>query len=193
MREQLIALGTRIKMARKERKMTLQTLADRTGLTAGLLSKIENFRTIPSLPVLVDIAAALETDLAEFFRDMTLGSKARWLLVRPEEQKTVEREEGRHLHYQMILETSLPAVNMQMMYVTIPCGSGGEPVSTEGDELLYILNGRFRYRLGDEVVELTPGDALYFDGTLPHVPENDSGAPGTLIAFYFVRETENQR
>ena len=190
MREQLIALGTRIKMARKERKMTLQTLADRTGLTAGLLSKIENFRTIPSLPVLVDIAAALET---EFFKGMTLGSKARWLLVRPEEQKTVEREEGRHLHYRMILETSLSAVNMQMMYVTIPCGSGGEPVSTEGDELLYILDGRFRYRLGDEVVELTPGDALYFDGTLPHVPENDSGAPGTLIAFYFVRETENQR
>ena len=48
MREQLIVLGTRIKKIRKERKMTLQALADRTGLTAGLLSKIENFRTIPS-------------------------------------------------------------------------------------------------------------------------------------------------
>lgn len=41
MREQLIVLGTRIKKIRKERKMTLQALADRTGLTAGLLSKIE--------------------------------------------------------------------------------------------------------------------------------------------------------
>lgn len=193
MREQLIALGTRIKMARKERKMTLQTLADRTGLTAGLLSKIENFRTIPSLPVLVDIAAALETDLAGILQRYDARQQgAAAGSFRPEEQKTVEREEGRHLHYRMT-RTSLSAVNMQMMYVTIPCGSGGEPVSTEGDELLYILDGRFRYRLGDEVVELTPGDALYFDGTLPHVPENDSGAPGTLIAFYFVRETENQR
>ena len=73
MREQLIVLGTRIKKIRKERKMTLQALADRTGLTAGLLSKIENFRTIPSLPVLVGIAAALQIDLAALFEGMTAG------------------------------------------------------------------------------------------------------------------------
>ena len=49
MREQLIVLGTRIKKIRKERKMTLQALADRTGLTAGLLSKIENWSASPPL------------------------------------------------------------------------------------------------------------------------------------------------
>ena len=97
MREQLIVLGTRIKKIRKERKMTLQALADRTGLTAGLLSKIENFRTIPSLPVLVGIAAALQIDLAALFEGMTAGKKSEWLLVRPADRSPVEREEGRNL------------------------------------------------------------------------------------------------
>lgn len=193
MREQLIVLGGRIKEVRKERKMTLQALAAKTGLTAGLLSKVENFRTIPSLPVLVGIAAALEIDLAELFRGMTATAKSRWLRVRPEEQKPVEREEGRHLRYRMILETPLAAVNLQMMHVTIPPGHGGETVTTEADELLYILEGSFRYRLGDESVELAAGDMLYFDGMLPHVPENDSGANAALIAFYFLREPENER
>ena len=122
MREQLIVLGTRIKKIRKERKMTLQALADRTGLTAGLLSKIENFRTIPSLPVLVGIAAALQIDLAALFEGMTAGKKSEWLLVRPADRSPVEREEGRNLTYEMILEAPLSAVNMQLLFVTIPPG-----------------------------------------------------------------------
>lgn len=193
MREQLIVLGSRIKEIRKERKLTLQALATETGLTAGLLSKVENFRTVPSLPVLVNIASALKIDLAELFKGMTAVKKSRWLRVRPEERTSVEREEGRPLQYRMILETPLSAVNLQMMHVTIPPGPGGETVTTEADELLYILEGRFRYRLGDEWVELASGDMLYFDGMLPHVPENDSGANASLIAFYFLREPENDR
>lgn len=193
MREQLIVLGSRIKEIRKERKLTLQALATETGLTAGLLSKVENFRTVPSLPVLVNIAFALKIDLAELFKGMTAVKKSRWLRVRPEEQAPIEREEGRHLQYRMILEVPLAAVNLQMMHVTIPPGPGGETVTTEADELLYILDGRFRYRLGEDWVELAPGDMLYFDGMLPHVPENGSGADATLIAFYFLRETENDR
>ena len=59
MREQLTALGCRIRDLRKQRNMTLQELGEKTHLTAGLLSKIENFRTVPSLPVLAEIARAL--------------------------------------------------------------------------------------------------------------------------------------
>lgn len=56
MNEQLTCLGMRLKELRRKRLLTLQQLAERTELTAGLLSKIENFRTIPSLPVLLSIA-----------------------------------------------------------------------------------------------------------------------------------------
>ena len=79
MREQLVTLGCKIRELRKKRRMTLQELAERTGLTAGLLSKIENFRTIPSLPVLAEIARALETGLSELFEDIVFSEKKNWL------------------------------------------------------------------------------------------------------------------
>lgn len=191
MREQLVFLGGRIKQLRKERNMTLQLLAEKTKLTAGLLSKIENFRTVPSLPALVNIAAALDVDLAELFRGMAMREKRRWTLINEEQQQPIEREEGRGLRYRMILETPLSAVSLQMMFVTVAPECGGGMVSTEADELVYVLSGNFGYRIGDDLVTLVPGDTLYFDGTLPHGPVNASGGGGTLIACYLLKETES--
>jgi transcriptional regulator with XRE-family HTH domain len=189
MREQLILLGGKIKELRKTRKTTLQSLAEQTGLTAGLLSKIENFRTVPSLPVLMNIAAALQVDLSELFAGMSFRHKPEWLLIRSGDHKTVEREdESRGMSYAVILETALNAVNLQVLLVTIQPQVRREPVSGEGDEMLYILSGRVEYRVGDDTITLNTGDTLFFDGALPHAPVNTGKAPVTLLACYFLRE-----
>ncbi len=188
MRERLTTLCARIKAIRKAQNLTLQSLAKKTGLTAGLLSKIENSRTIPSLPALMAISNALDTKLSDLFKDISCTDKSRWLLIRPYQQKIVKREEEHQLHYRMILETTLPAVNLQLMFVTVPSGGVSKPVSTDGDELLYILSGNFDYRIGNDLIKLAPGDMLYFDGELPHAPENRSITPGTLLALYFIKE-----
>lgn len=191
MREQLSVIGSKIKKIRKDRKMTLQTLAERTGLTAGLLSKIENFRTIPSLPILVNIAVALQIDLPALFEGMTIGKEAEWLLIRSSDHRPVEREEERNLAYEMILETPISAANMQLLFVTIPPGPLCNKISTEADELLYIQSGSLSYWVGNDRIELTAGDCLFFNGALLHAPENNSGQIATLLAFYFLREAGN--
>ncbi len=191
MREQLISLGGRIKEIRKQEKFTLQELADRTGLTAGLLSKIENFRTVPSLPVLMSIATALQVDLAELFAGMSFAHKPKWLLIRHSDQKPVEREESDGMSYSVILETALNAVNLQVLLVTVQPGVKREPVSGEGDEMLYILSGKMEYRLGEDRVQLQAGDTLFFDGALPHAPVNPHKSPVTLLACYFLRENHS--
>ncbi len=187
MREQLMTLGCRIRELRKNRGMTLQMLAQSTNLTAGLLSKIENFRTIPSLPVLVEIARALETDLSALFEGIVFSERKSWLLIRSADQRPVERDEDHGLSYRMILETPLDAVNLQVMFVTEGTAAGRAPVSTEGDQLIYILSGRFRYRVGEEALELGEGDLLFFDGSIPHSPEAGPGECFSMLAFYFLR------
>lgn len=188
MREQLILLGGKIKELRKKRKATLQALAEQTGLTAGLLSKIENFRTVPSLPVLMSIAAALEVDMSELFAGMNFQNKPEWLLIRPDAHQAVEREDDGHgMSYAAILETALDAVNLQVMLVTIRPQVRREPVSGEGDEMLYILSGRLEYRLGADTVSLEAGDTLFFNSALPHAPVNRGNEPVTLLACYFLR------
>ena len=191
MREQLITLGCRIRELRKKRKVTLQELAEQTELTAGLLSKIENFRTIPSLPVLLEIAKALETDLSGLFEGIVFSEKKNWILVRSNEQRPVEREPEHGLCYRMILETPLDAVNMQVMLVTEGTGREHRPVSTEADQLLYILSGRFHYRIGDDSIELAEGDLLFFDGSIPHGPEHKPGSSFSMLAFYFLHSESN--
>ena len=66
----LIQISNRIKERRREKNITVQELALRANVSKGLISQIENSRTIPSLLVLIEIIKALEIDLNEFFKDI---------------------------------------------------------------------------------------------------------------------------
>jgi transcriptional regulator with XRE-family HTH domain len=63
-------VGQKIREIRKRRKMNLQEVAQKSSITAGLLSRIENFKTLPSLPVLYKISTALEVPLAELVQSV---------------------------------------------------------------------------------------------------------------------------
>ena len=64
----LITIGLQIRRIRKDKNLSLQEIANRTGLSKSLMSKVENFRTIPSLPVLLKISDALNVDMAELVK-----------------------------------------------------------------------------------------------------------------------------
>ncbi|WP_233602940.1 helix-turn-helix domain-containing protein [Pedobacter sp. KBW06] len=75
----ILKISYRIKEIRKERGITIQELADRAGVSKGLISQIENNRTVPSLMVLIDIIKSLDVDLNQFFKDISASSnKAPW-------------------------------------------------------------------------------------------------------------------
>ena len=71
----VIRIAEKIRIIRLRKKLTIQQLADRTKLTKGLISKIENSRTVPSLPVFVGLIRALDVPLKVFFEDITLTGK----------------------------------------------------------------------------------------------------------------------
>ncbi len=191
MYDQLSRLGARIKAIRKQENRTLQELAAATGLTAGLLSKIENFRTVPSLPVLLSIAEALGVEPGRLFDELSASPRRQWLLIRPGDQRTVEREESSGFEYRLILETAREFSNLQVMLVTIHPGAKREAVAGEGDEMLYVVSGALRYRVGEEEVELAAGDTLFFNGTVPHLPLNPYREPAVLLVHYFLRSATN--
>src|SRR5690349_13611644 len=73
--ETVIQIAQKIRAVRLQKKLTIQQLADRAKLTKGLISKIENSRTVPSLPVFVGLIRALDVSLKDFFEDITLNVK----------------------------------------------------------------------------------------------------------------------
>ncbi len=190
-RFQLQPLGSAIRSVRKNKGFTLDQLAEQTGLSAGLISRVENFRVLPSLLVLLRLAGGLEVSLGELVKDITARGGPGYLWVRREDQTDVEREDSVGIGYRAILEASVQAQHFQAGVVTVAPGAKRTPVSTMGDQFIYMLEGTIHFRLGDETLVLNAGDALFFDGRTPHVPENRRKTAAVFLSLYLLHQKQD--
>lgn len=188
MRQNLIRLGASIKRYRQNKDLTLTSLAEMTDLTAGLLSRIENFRTIPSLPVLLKIAKALEVTPAELLSGIGEMASRSWELVKKNDRKIVERENSKGFVYEMLLDLESSGCNLQCLILNIEPNAVREKVKTDGDEFILILEGNLVFLLGEDKINLDEGDILFFDGNIEHVPLNHSNKTAVLLAVYLLKE-----
>ena len=182
----LIQVGLRVREARKARGETLDDLAVKTGLSKGLLSKVENFRALPSLPVLAQIATALGVDMAELVKGIGADSSKPYVLVRADERTPVDRDDAVGFRYEAMTARGSVDSLVQTFVLTIKPGGRRSLVSTEGEQFVYLLSGTLDFVIGDERVAMRPGDALAFDGRVPHVPENHGETNAELLAVYIL-------
>jgi len=188
--DKLSLIGLRILELRKAKKMSLRELAKRSGLSAGLLSKIENFRTVPSLGVLVEIANSLEVDVAVLVKNINGNAAAPYLLVRAGEGRPEQREDSKGLLYKYLLSQDLGAYTLRVNEVHINPNTYRKPLSTNALELIHVLEGTVHYGFKDEEVSLGPGDTLYFDGLVAHSVRNATEQPARLFKVYLLRPTD---
>src|SRR5882757_5493356 len=89
----ILKISYRIKEIRKEKHITIQELADKAGVSKGLISQIENNRTIPSLPVLMNIVHSLNLDLTVFFKDIySSNHQEKVFVIRSTDYKPLKKE-----------------------------------------------------------------------------------------------------
>ena len=179
-------VGEKVRELRSARGWTLDALARATGLSKGLLSKIENFRAVPSLPVLATIARALDRDLADLVADVQARPARPWLLVRSGEARPVKREDARGFRYRALPAADCGGTQFQAFRLELAPGASRDPATTDGDEFLHLMRGEIEFVLGDEEIRLAAGDSLYFDGRVPHVPRNRSRALAELLVIYLI-------
>lgn len=104
----LIDISNRIKEIRREKNITVQELADRVSVSKGLISQIENNRTLPSLLVLVNIIRSLEVDLNQFFKDITSSNTLPPVIIkRKAEYESFEKEQAFGFLYQRIFTKTI--------------------------------------------------------------------------------------
>ena len=181
------AIAKKIKEIRLMQGVTLSDLSKRTVLSKGLLSKIENGRTIPSLPVFMNLAKALNTSPKDFFEGSSLSGGKYYIHLRRSDY-TLARKEGRQgFDYNFIFSQMLAPCRMQAYLITIRPKSEKKTTVTDGFEFKHILHGWCDYHIGDEVLTLEEGDSLYFDASIPHMPVNKSKGNVVMLAFYFVK------
>jgi transcriptional regulator with XRE-family HTH domain len=179
-------VGEKVRELRTARGLTLEGLAEATRLSKGLLSKIENFRTAPSLPVLATIARALECDLADLVAEVQTSTPRPYVLVRADESRAVRRESAHGFRYAALQSADCAGLQFQAFRLRLSAGAHREVHATDGDEFLIILSGAVRLTIGDEELALATGDSLYFDGRIPHAPANPGDSDAELLVIYLV-------
>lgn len=190
MQHELISqIGKRIKAIRNEQRITLQELSSRSELSKGLLSKIENSRTIPSLPVFLSIMKAIETNPKDFFDSLSMpGFDGRnYIHIKKKEYKRIKKEERPGFDYRFILAQSLSNCLLETVILTIKPKTTSKPTTTDGFEFKHLISGDCEYFVGDQKIVLNAGDSIYFDATIPHYPINHSKRKAVMLVMYFLK------
>lgn len=179
-----VAIGREVRSFRKAQGITVAELSELTGLSLGMLSKIENGNTSPSLQTLQMLANALSVPLTSFFRQYEEQREA--VHTKAGDGVEIEREGTRAGHQYNLLGhigSNASGVIVEPYLIELTTESDTfETFQHGGIETIYMLSGAVDYRYGNDVYSLRPGDTLFFDADAPHGPENLVELPAKYLS-----------
>jgi transcriptional regulator with XRE-family HTH domain len=165
-----MAIAARVRECRLQLGWTVGQLAAESGISKGMLSKIENAQASPSLATLARLSVALKVPVTAFFRGLT------------EEQDVLHVKAGRGLEidhkgsgpghlYQSLGTMRAPHNTLETLLTTLTARADEFPLYQHpGTELIYMITGRMEYLCGSSRYLLEPGDSMQFVGEVPHGP-----------------------
>ena len=160
-------ISAKIKALRKEKKLTLKNLSEKTGLSASFLSQVENSSSSLAITSLKKIADALEEDISYFFQSPT--SKSFHVKYEYQDPFTIENSKSEFVK----LSGQFPNRVLEAMIVTIPAlQQHGDYFSHPGEEFVYILDGTLEITLDKKKYLVKQGDSIHYPSTVEHVWKN---------------------
>ena len=180
-----LAIGREVRANRRQQNITVADLAQMTGISIGMVSKIENGNTSPSLSTLQTLSNALGVTLTSFFRRFEESRTA--IHTKAGEGVEMERAGTRAGHQYKLLGhigSNASGVMVEPYLITLNEKSDIFPTfQHDGVEMLYMLEGEVSYRHGDHLYALKPGDTLFFDADAPHGPEILQKLPALYLSI----------
>ncbi|KGK78104.1 MerR family transcriptional regulator [Thalassobacter stenotrophicus] len=180
-----VAIGREVRAFRKRQGITVAELSNLTNLSIGMLSKIENGNTSPSLTTLQTLANALSVPLTSFFRQYEEHREA--VHTKAGDGLKIDREGTRAGHqYNLLGHIGNNSSGVMVEPYLIELNTEADTFETfqhDGIETIYMLEGAVDYRHGNEVYPLRPGDTLFFDADAPHGPERLVSLPAKYLSI----------
>ena len=166
-----VNVGARVKSVREGRGLTLGDISLRTDIAVSLLEEIEKGTVAPPLGTVIKLAKALEMKMGYFISG---AEKFPYTIVREHDRKIISRYDSKKTRtygYEFIsLAPHKKDRHMEPFLVTLEPSDIEEERSThDGQEFIYVLEGTMEVRLQEEIHFLKPGDAIYYDSTIPHL------------------------
>jgi ribosome-binding protein aMBF1 (putative translation factor) len=163
-------IANHVRSRRLEIGLNVGQLAERTGISKGMLSKIENAQTSPSLSTLERLSLALDMPVTSLFRGLAEERDA--VFVKAGSGPEIVRKGTRSGHtYQLLGTLRGPYKRVEPLLVSLVERSEVFPLFQHpGVEMLYMLEGVMEYSYGREHYRMEKGDTLQFEGDIPHGP-----------------------
>ena len=175
-------IGAQLKRERHLRGLRLQDVADATGLSKSLISKIENNKASPSLSTLHRVAKALNTSVSALFAmDETLDK----VVHRPHERPIAGKIQTMVEWDGIEAEIMVPYENGRLLegfvFVMEPGGHSGGLLQHAGEECGYVLEGELELTVDGRTYLLNPGDSFFFISDKPHAYRNPGNVTTRVI------------
>jgi DNA-binding XRE family transcriptional regulator/mannose-6-phosphate isomerase-like protein (cupin superfamily) len=215
--EYIINIGEKINKLRNQRGLSIRELAERSTVSAGFISQIENGKTNPSVTVLYEIATALQVSIKAFFDTADTGTAA----VDKTPGEMVYSRSGEVLDASMLSAGAYPPIVRRGKHATIelmggvrwsrltrksqehieflelqyqPQAQSGETFSRHiGREFGVILEGTLTVYLGFEEYQLGVGDSILFESSTPHRLVNAGATVMRALWVAFNLDTDNDQ
>ena len=167
-----VNIGRKVRELREKSQLTIMDLTARSGVPKSVLAEIESGDVTPPVATLLKLARAMNVGMAFFFQDEAAADKVS--VTRKDQRIRIRRRphhhEGEVDYIYESLETRKPDKHMEPLFVEFQSMETGDMVfsSHEGEEFVYLLEGRLEFRSHERLEVLTPGDAIYFESDLSH-------------------------
>lgn len=168
-------LGPTVRKRRKQMKLTLQALCDKSGVSVGYLSQVERDNATPSLGTLAQIADALDVGLEYFIAAPKPSDGLTRAGHRPYFSLT-----NSSLTYES-LATDFSGSELSSYLLHVPPGYVSETVSHEGEEIIFVLEGEIEQTLDGQTYRMKTGDCLHYSGQTPHAWSNPTDKTARLL------------
>lgn len=168
--EDMSSVGERVRLIREEKGLTLADVASRTGFAPDYIGRIESNEVFPPLGTLIKLGKALDMNMGYF---LSGGENKPYAMVRSHQGTQIARRAASDdQKYGYTYHTLAPGKadrSMEPFLVTLEPSEEETLSSHEGQEFIYVLNGRMEVILGEDRLVLFPGDSIYYDSKIPHM------------------------
>ncbi|MFA6142321.1 MAG: XRE family transcriptional regulator [Candidatus Omnitrophota bacterium] len=175
-------VGVLIKKIRKERDMTLVELAKKSGVALATLSRVENGRMTGTLESHMSICKAFDITLPELYKYLPSSKKAVEVLEKAAKHEVFVHDKRSSSE---ILVSNVQKKKMMPMLIKIAKGGQSAPEKTKSgvERFVYVLEGKVEAAIGDNNYNLSKGDTLYFESSVPHNFKNTGSAEAQVLAL----------
>lgn len=180
-----VDIGKIINKVRKEKKITLKELSEKTGLSTGYLSQFERGMTSIAVESLQSISKVLDVDMDLFFNKPKMRSQDESPIIRSYERE-IGKISPKIIQYYLVRDAD-QAQFLPRIYEVLPKNEEAHAKTYvhEGVEFIYVIEGILTLSYKNHIYEMYPEDSAYISSEVPHNWENNTSKKVKILAINY--------